>query len=167
MTYIPGNQIAHDSPDGGPPLKIGGKAIAGVSTTTLVAAADRTDLYAGLDGVLIVRQNSGLEDVVRGYVDITATASPGTTVIAASGSGIKTYLTSIIVANATVNNLRVFIVDNTGTPAIKAVIPCPASGGALVNFNVPLPGTANTAWTVYLSATGTVSVTLIGFKSKV
>src|SRR4051794_33527512 len=47
--------VAHDGVDSGNPVKVGAKATASLSGLTLVAAGDRTNLFAGVDGVQIVR----------------------------------------------------------------------------------------------------------------
>jgi hypothetical protein len=58
--------VAHDGADSGAPNKVGARAKGSLSAITLVAADDRTDLFAGLDGIQIVRPHSHLEDLVSG-----------------------------------------------------------------------------------------------------
>lgn len=160
-------QVAHDAADGSTnPIKVGAKAIAGLSGATLVAAADRTNLYAGLDGALIVRPHCGLEDLVSGVAAITDGSS--TSVIAAAGAGVKNYITSIVIANTSATAVTVDIRDGAaGT--VKATVPVPANtSGVVCNLPVPLAFSANTAVCADPSAAAsTVTVTLIGFKSKV
>lgn len=155
--------VAHDTADSGAPSKVGAKAIAGLNTATLVAAADRTDLYAGTDGALIVRPYGGMEDMVSGRASNTDGASHA--VIAAGGAGIIHNITTIIIVNTSTTAIYADILDGA---TIKATVPVPAQGGATVNMPVPLRGTANTAWNCDPSAaTTTVYTTLVGFKSKV
>lgn len=155
--------VAHDAADSGNPLKVGAKAIAGLSTATLVAAADRTDLYAGLDGALIMRPHCGLSDIVTG--NATNTDGTSTSCIAASGAGIKTYLTSVILANTSATAITVDIKDGSTT---KFTLPLPAGSGCIFNPPVPIPGTADTAWNFDPSAAATtVTCSMVGFKSKV
>lgn len=155
--------VAHDAADSGNPVKVGGRAIAGISGVTLVAADDRADMLCGLDGVQIVRPYCGLEDIVSGR--ITDTAGAAIDVIAAKGAGIKTYLTGITIYNDSSTNVYADVLDGA---SIKWTVPLPAKGGATINFTVPLPGTANTAWRLDVSAaTSTVYASFIGFKSKV
>lgn len=166
VTTITGGGVAHDGADSGNPIKFGAVAIAGLSTATLVAAADRTNLYAGLDGAVITRPHCGLEDIVSGVAAITDGSSTST--IAAQGSGVKTYITSIVVANSSATAVTVDIRDGAaGT--VKLTVPAPANtGGVVINLPVPLPFSANTAVCSDPSASAsTVTVTLIGFKSKV
>lgn len=155
--------VAHDSVDADNPVKMGAKAIAGISTGTAVAAADRTDLYAGLDGVQITRPYCGLEDIVSARISDTAGASVA--IIAAQGTGVKVYLTTVALYNSSATNVYADILDGA---TIKLTLPLPAYGGAVINLPIPLAGTANTAWNLDVSAaTTTVYATAIGFKSKV
>jgi len=161
-TYTIGN-VAHDAADAGNPVKLGAKAETALSAITLVVDGDRTDLYAGVDGVLITRPHCNLEDLVSGNASNTDGTS--TQVIAASGSGIKTYLTDITITNTSSSNIYVELKDNT---TVKWTLPVPANGGVTHNFTVPLAGSANVAWNFDPSAaTTTVYCSAAGFKSKV
>jgi hypothetical protein len=158
--------VAHDAADSGEPLKTGHKAIAGMSGLTLVAAADRTDSYAGLDGAQYVRPHCGLEDIVSGVAAITDGSS--TSVIASAGAGVKNYITSVIIANNSATAVTVDLRDGAaGT--VKATLPVPANtSGVVCNFPIPLPFSAATAVCADPSAAATtITVTLLGFKSKV
>jgi hypothetical protein len=163
LTTLTGGATAHDSADAGNPHKIGAKAETALSGVTLVADGDRTDLYAGIDGVLITRPHCNLEDIVTGNASNTDGSS--TQCIAAQAAGIKTYLTSVILTNTSSSNIYCEIKDGT---TAKVTIPVPANGGAVFNPPVPLPGTAATAWNFDpSSAATTVYCSMIGFKSKV
>jgi hypothetical protein len=158
--------VAHDAADSGEPLKVGHKAVAGMSGLTLVAAADRTDSYAGLDGAQYVRPHCGLEDIVSGVAAITDGSS--TSVIASAGAGVKNYITTVIIANTSATAVTVDLRDGAaGT--VKATLPVPANtSGVVSNFPIPLPFSAATAVCADPSAAATtVTVTLLGFKSKV
>lgn len=156
--------VAHDAADSGSPMKVGGRATTALSALTLVADADRTNFAAGIDQVQITRPHTNLEDVVTG--NATNTDGTSTQCIAAQAAGIKTYLTTIILANShATTNCTVDIKDGT---TVKLSIPVPANGGAVVNLPVPLPGTAATAWNFDPSAAVmTISCSMVGFKSKV
>lgn len=157
--------VEHGGIDAGDPVKMGAKAIAGLSGATLVSAADRTDLYAGLDGVQIVRPHCGLEDIVSGN---QPSGGDSNEVIPASGVGIKTYLTSVVLTNTTTDDLFVEMLSGS---TVRATIPVPA-GGAIFNPPIPLPpNAANEPWLWRQSDQGSppalVYCTAIGFKSKV
>lgn len=158
--------VAHDAVDSGEPNKIGGKAIAGLSSATLVSAGDRTDSYFGLDGAQIVRPHCGLEDIVTGTAAITDGSS--TSVIAAQAAGVKTYITTVIISNSSATAAEVTLRDGAAG-SVKVTFPVPASkSGVVCNLPVPLGFSAATAVCADPDAAlSTITVTLIGFKSKV
>lgn len=154
--------VAHDAADSGNPVKMGAKAKATLSGVTLVAADDRTDLFADLDGALITRPFAPLGGIVSGNASNTDGTS--TQCIAAQAAGIKTYLTTIILTNTSATMTYVEIKDGT---TAKLTIPVPATGGATVNLPAPLPGTAATAWNFDPgAATTTIYCSMVGFTSK-
>lgn len=156
--------VAHDAADAGNPAKLGAVATASLSGATMVAAADRTNLFAGTDGVLITRPYCNLEDIVTGNASNTDGTS--TSCIATSGSGIRTYLTTIILTNMHASTDAYVEIKDGST--VKMTIPIPHASGAVLNLPVPLRGTADTAWSFDPSAAvTTVYCSMIGFKSKV
>lgn len=163
VSALAGSSISHDTADSGSPHKIGAKATTSLAGLTLVADADRTNLFAGVDGVIITRPHCNLEDIVSGNASNTDGTS--TSLIAAQASGIKTYLTSIILTNTSATDIYVEIKDGT---TVKLTIPVPANSGAVVNLPVPIGGTAATAWNFDPSAAATtIYCSAVGFKSKV
>lgn len=156
--------VAHDGADTRAPVKMGAKANANLSGLTLVAAADRTDLYAGLDGVLITRPYCNLEDIVVGNASNTDGAS--TEVIAAQAAGIRTYITSCSLINMHASTDAYVELKDGTTVMWRGVIP--HASGLVTNFPCPLKGTAATAWNYDPSAAVTTTYcSLVGFKSKV
>ncbi|OHB80706.1 MAG: hypothetical protein A2V98_04830 [Planctomycetes bacterium RBG_16_64_12] len=103
------------------------------------------------------------EQVVSGAA--TATTTNDTSLIAAAGAGIKTYLRLVAISNKSAVDTVVAIKDGT---TIKQYYPAPANSGAVIPIPAPgLPGTANTAWqfacldavtTMYVSAIGAQGV---------
>lgn len=166
VSTLTGSGVAHDGADSGNPHKIGMKATTSLSGLTLVANADRTDLFAGVDGVQITRPHCNLEDIVTA-TPVAITDGSSTSVISAQGSGIKVYIVEVIIANSSSSNVTVDLRDGTAG-AVKATFPVPANGGVVKTLATPLPFSANTAVAADPSAAAsTVTVTLIGFKSKV
>jgi hypothetical protein len=162
-----GGGVAHDAADSDTgttgPVKIGAKAIATLSGATLVAAADRTNLYADLDGVQITRDNSCIGDYVSGVNSNTDGTS--TELIAAGAAGVKHAITDITIINTSASMIYVELKDNT---TVKWRFPVPATGGVTHRFQTPLVGTAATAWNFDPSAaTTTVYCSASGFKTKV
>ncbi len=156
--------VAHDAPDSGDPLKIGAKATASLSAATMVAAADRTNLFAGLDGVLLTRPHSNLEDMSAAFISCTSGAN--TSALAAAGAGIKWYVTGCLIYNNGAANGALLLTDGSGG-STKAKVPYPASTGTVVTFPLPVAFTANTAVFADPSGSDTIDVTIFGFKSKV
>lgn len=161
-------QVAHDAADSGEPVKIGAKAETALSGVTLVADGDRTNLYAGADGVLFVRPHTGLEDIVSERDSITSgTSTAFGSGMAAPGAGIRLYVTSVAITNTSTTDTYVDLQDGaSGT--VLWTLPCPQKGGAIQTFDPPLKLTANTAL-AYQVGTGstTVYISANGFKSKI
>lgn len=166
VSTLTGGGIAHDSADSGNPHKIGAKAKSTLGGITLVSANDRTDLFADVDGVLLVREHAPLADNVSGVASITDGSS--TSVIAAQGSGVKTYITDVAIANTSATAVTVDLRDGTGG-SVKWTFPVPANtAGVVYSFRRPLAFSANTAVAADPSASAsTITVSLGGFKSKV
>ncbi len=166
LTTLTGSGVAHDAVDSGNPHKIGAKATASVLGATPVAAGDRTDVYAGLDGVPFVRPHSSLEDIISEVKTNTAGASTAMPGAFAATASQRIYLTSLIIANSSSTNLTVDIRDGSAG-SVLATFPVPANGGCIHAFPVPLRFSANTAAAFDGSAAATtLTVTMIGFKSK-
>jgi hypothetical protein len=159
--------IAHDAADSDGPVKIGAKAITALSGMTVVAANDRTNLFADEDGILLVKPWVTNNDILCERVSNTDGNSTALTVFGATASCYN-CITSIIVynAHATTNGFIDLLDGNAGT--IIATIPAPAVGGSVINFAVPLrQPTANTA--LYFdpsAAITTIYITFVGYKSK-
>lgn len=166
VTTLTGSGVAHDAADSGNPHKIGAKASTSLSGLTLVANADRTDLFAGVDGVLITRQHQNLEDIVTA-TPVAITDGSSTSVISAAGAGVKIYVTEVTIANSSASNVTVDLRDGTAG-SVKWTFPVPAGGGVVKTFSTPLPFSANTAVAADPSAAAsTITVSILGFKSKV
>jgi len=156
--------VAHDAADSGNPIKVGAKAETALSGITLVGDGDRTDLHAGVDGVLITRPYSNLEDLVDGNASNTDGSS--TQVIAAAGAGIKQYLLSATITNTSATDTYCEIKSGT---TVKWTVPVPANGGVTLQWPSGLkPNAANEAWNFDMGAAVTTAYcSMSGFKSKV
>lgn len=155
--------VASGVADADNPIKIGAKAKSALSGLTLVAADQRVNSHADLDGALVIRQNGCLGDGVSGRA--TDSAGAATACIAAQAAGIKTYLTDVTIANSSSTAVTVDIKDGT---TIKWTFPVPANSGVTHRFATPIAGTAATAWNFQSSAAvSALYVSMAGFKSKV
>lgn len=166
-TNTPVGTVAHDAADSGAPVKVGAKAESAVSTATMVADGDRTDLYADIDGVLIVRSDRPLGDLLSERLSNTDGSSTASTVFGATAST-RNVITGYSVYNASATAGYLDFRDGTAG-SILWTVPLPATGGA--NFAIPsgiFRTTANTALAIDVSAAlTTVYVSITGFKSKV
>lgn len=163
VTTLTNGGVAHDTADSGNPHKIGTKSVATLSTQTLVAANDRSNVFSDLDGAVLIREDATLGDQVNG----TASNTDGTStqVLAAGASGIKHYITDVTLANTSASDIYVELKDGS---TAKWVFPVPANGGVTHQFRTPLGGTAATAWNFDPSAAATtVYCSVSGFKSKI
>jgi len=162
--YVGPHTVAHDAAAAGNAERIAAKATSSLSALTPVTTADHTNLFAGTDGVLIMRPHTNLEDIVSGNASNTDGSS--TQCIAAQAAGIKTYLTSIVLCNTHASTDGYVEIKDGST--VKLTIPVPHASGAVMNLPVPLGGTAATAWNFDPSAAiSTIICSMVGFKSKV
>ena len=168
VTTLTGAGIAHDGADSGNPHKIGAKAETALSGITLVADGDRSDLYCGVDGVLIVRPECNLEDVVQERTTNTDGASTAfASGLAAPGAGIRLWVKSVDICNSSASFCTVDLRDGAAG-SVLWTLPVPATGGVVKTFNPPLKLTANTALAFDASAAiSTLTISANGFKSKV
>jgi hypothetical protein len=167
VTTLTGSGIAHDAVDSGNPHKIGARATASVLGGTPVAAADRTDILAGTDGVPFVRPHTSLEDIISEVKTNTDGSSTAMTGAFAATASQRIYLTSLIICNSSATNITVDIRDGSAG-SVLATFPVPAGGGCIHAFPVPLRFSANTALAFDGSAAATtLTVSAIGFKAKI
>lgn len=161
--------VAHDAAAAGNPLRVGAKAESSLSGLTLVADGDATDVFAGLDGVLIVRPHAVLEDVIQDRAtntDGASTAFAGG--FAANGAGVRNYMTSITIANSHATDACTVDIRDGAAGAVLWTLPVPANkSGVTHTWAVPLKFTANTAAAYDVSAAiSTITISVNGFKSK-
>ena len=157
--------VPHDSVDAGNPLKLGAKAEASITTITNVADADRTDVYADINGVLITKDHVPYGDIIVTRATDTGGTSTAFTAFGATASQ-RNYITTITVYNSSTTNGFVDLRDGAAGTVIYT-IPLPALGGATISFQVPLrQPTVNTALCYDVSAAiSTIYISAVGFKS--
>ena len=157
--------VPHDSVDSGNPLKLGAKAEASITTITNVADADRTDVYADINGVLITKDHVSYGDIIVTRATDTGGTSTAFSAFGATASQ-RNYITTITVYNSSTTNGFVDLRDGAAGTVIYT-IPLPALGGATISFQVPLrQPTVNTALCYDVSAAiSTIYISAVGFKS--
>lgn len=92
-----------------------------------------------------------------------ATDTSDTTLIAAQGTGVRIYVSKIIVSNSSASNTEVDIKDGS---TVKLTIPAPANGGAVLDLaDTPLKLSANTSLNfAALSGVTSMKVSVLGYK---
>lgn len=161
-------------------IMVGGEDSNGDARQLRTSTAGRAEVDVNGMPVLAATVDSGGTEVVGDTVGLYAdpatsvsgattsmTGTADTSIIAAQGAGIRTYLTTIVVANehASVGTL-VAIKDGT---TIKMYVPAASGfGGGVITLPKPLRGTANTAWQAACITTGAaVRVSAVGYTSEV
>lgn len=167
LTTLTGGGVAHDAADSGNPHKVGGRAVATLSTATLVSAGDRSDLVTATDGSLVVRPHTTLDDVVSERTTNTDGASTAfTSGLAAPGSGVRLCITAVTICNSSSAFCTVDLRDGS-SGSVLWTLPVPATSGVVQRFDPPLKLTANTALAFDASAaTTTLTISANGFKTK-
>jgi hypothetical protein len=161
---VSAGDVANDGADSGNPVKVGGKAVS--SEPSAVANADRSNLHTDLVGKLLTIPYSVPELLVTGSNASAITNTTSTSIIAAQGAGIRSYVTSLIVTNshATVGTL-VKITDGSGGTLLAQGYCAALGGGFTLTLNSPIKTTANTALHAICGTTGAnVYVSAIGYK---
>ena len=132
----------------------------------MVSAADRTDLYADLDGIQLVKPFTTGADILVERISNTNGTATASSVFGATAN-CRNCITTIACHNSSATNVYVDFTDGSGG-TILFTLPLPAYGGAICNFPLPLrQTTSNTALYYDVSAaTTTVYISMIGFKSK-
>ena len=165
--FIPGytftgttaGDVAHDASDSGNPVKIGGKARS--VNPTAVAGLDRVDGMFDLIGRFVTSPYAIPENSIRGVLSTDLTTTTRTQVIAAQGSGIRIYITNIVLYNAHATTAtRVDIESGT---ALMYSVYLPANGQVALTLPVPLRLNANEALNVTCGTAATVRVSASGY----
>jgi len=156
--------VAHDATAAGNPVLTAARATNSIEGLTQVAATDASYLTSDLNGTIVTRNATTLEELVSertSNTDGAATALTGA--FAAGGANIHAYITSICVHNAHATTNGYVDIRDGATGSVLWTLPMPATGGAIQYFDPPLKFTANTAvafdpsaaiTTVYLSFNG-------------
>jgi hypothetical protein len=131
-------------------LAFGAAAVSAEQTAATNGQAQR--VVTDLVGKLIALPYANPENFVSGTNSATGTGS--TSIIAAEGASVRTYVTSCQITNTSATNSSVSIEDGS---TVLTVIAAPANGGAVVQFPTPLKGSANTALN---SVAGTAATTI-------
>lgn len=160
--------VAHSAAAAGNPVAVAARATNSMEGLTQVSAAEATFITSDLNGVLVTRPHTTLEELVSYSVSNTAGTEIAVTGLDAGGTGIHNYITAVTVHNshATTNGF-IQLLDGSGGSAIWT-FPNPAGGGTTMVFNPPLKQpTANTA--LYFDGSAAITTAYIsinGFQAQ-
>ena len=158
--------VAHDAAAAGNPVQAGVRATNSVEGLTQVANADASFVSSDLNGCIITREHTTLEEIISERVSNTNGTSTAFSNFAAGGSGIHNYITTISIYNSSSTDGYVDFRDGTGGSVIFTA-PAPQTGGSVITFPVPLKGAANTALAFDVSeAISTVYISVVGFQAQ-
>jgi hypothetical protein len=162
---ITGGAVAHDAADSGNPIKTGGRAVN--AEIAAVANNDRVDSVHDLTGKQIVLPYANPENFVSGAITTAMTGTTSTSLVAAPGSGLRNYITTIIVSNAHATvGTDVIIQDGSGGTTLLTIPAAALYGGATITLPTPLrQPTTNTALFCANVTTGaSTKVSAVGYK---
>lgn len=148
--------VAHDAGVAGNPVQTGGYASNNIEGVTQVANGDLTRTVHDLNGVQVVRPHTTLEEIQS--VRTTNTDGNSTSLVAAAGSGVHNYLSTITIWNSSSTDGFVDLRDGTAG-SVLYTLPAPQTGGCTVSFPVPLKFGDNTA--IAYDASGAISTIYI------
>jgi len=159
--------VAHDAAASGSTgvNMAGGIATNSVEGLTQVAAADASRVTTDLNGCIVARNGTTLEELVSERVSNTnGTSTDMTGAFAAGGANVHAYITSVTIHNSHATTMGYVDLRNGAAGGIVWTFPAPATGGTTHNFDPPLKFSANTAVAYDVSAAiTTVYISLNGF----
>lgn len=126
-----------------------------------VADGQIARLVCDLVGKLIVLPYANPENFESARSSACSGAGGSQAVLAAAGAGVRHYVTDVLIDNNSATASQWQLLDGATVIAQGEVA---ANGQAVVNFGVPLRGTANTALNVKQTAAGAVVATVSGYK---
>lgn len=156
--------VAHSAASAGNPVFVGGTVIAGTVDTTL-AQGDRAQLPITSGQQVIVKQHAPSEMTWQ-YATPLGTPITATTAVALKAAGaasIRNHVTGIQVINTSTTAGMVSIQDGT-TVIWSGWLPASMTSYLVVNFDVPLRGTAATAMNFVANAVMNIYISAQGYQ---
>lgn len=149
---------AHNASVSGNPVLIAGEGR--TSDQSAVTSGRATRLLATVTGKQVVLPYAIPELSLSGTASATGTSN--TAIISAQGSGVRIYVTSIVISNSSNTDTEVEIKSATTT---LMTYPAPAKSGAVHALPTPLQLTANQALNfASLAAVTTMKVSAVGYR---
>jgi len=162
--------VAHDAAVSGSTgvNMAGATASNSIEGITQVANADATRVTADLNGCLVTRNGTTLEELISANQTNTDGSEDAVTNFPAGGAGVHNYITSVTISNSSASTFgTVNLLDGTGG-TVMWTFPAPGSGGVTHNFDPPLKqATANTGLFFDPSAAiTTITISINGFQAQ-
>lgn len=162
-----GGNTARDVAITSNPLLLGAQ---GVSSENAVVTTGRgVQLVADLVGKLITLPYANPENFVSGAITTAMTGTTSTSLISAPASGLRNYITTIVVSNshATVGT-DIIIQDGNGGTTLFTIPAAAVYGGAVINLPVPLrqPTTATAIYCANVTTGASTKVSAVGYIGK-
>jgi hypothetical protein len=158
--------VAHDAAAAGNPVAVAARATNSVEGLTQVAAADASFITSDLNGCVVTRPHTTLEEILTERVSNTNGTSTDFSTFAAGGAGIHNYITTISIYNSSSTDGYVDFRDGAAGSVIFTAA-APQTGGSVITFPVPLKFAANTAVAYDVSgALTTVYISVVGFQAQ-
>ena len=155
---------AHDAAVAGNPVRTGGRAR--TSDYTSVANDDTADFITDVKGKQIVLPYAIPENFVSGAITSAMTGTTSTSLLSAPASGLRNYITTIIVSNAHATvGTDVAIQDGNGGTTIMTIPAAAVYGGAVISLPVPLrqPTTATAIYCANVTTGASTKVSAVGY----
>jgi len=158
--------VAHDAAAASNPFLAGARATNNIEGVTQVANNDTSFVASDLNGVLLSRPHTTLEEQISERVSDTGGASTAFTNFGAAGAGVHNFVSDVTITNTSSTDGYVDFRDGTGGGVIWT-FPAPANSGATHGFTLPLKGAANTALAYDVSAAlSTIFISVNGFQAQ-
>lgn len=168
VTIASGMGADGDSSAGAASLLTGARASNNLEAITQVDNGDKVQIAADLNGALVTRNATTLEELLSTRQTTTASTEFAATNFGAGGAGVHNYITSITVTNTTASTFAYLDLKDGSAGTVIWTIPNPAAAGGTHNFDPPLKQpTANTA--LYLQSSAAITTAIVsvaGFQAQ-
>jgi len=157
------NMVAEDAPDGGNPVKVGGKAVLmdGTVPPDLVSAeGDRTNMQTDMYGRQLVDTS---HPFAWSATDANAAAEGPTELKAAPGANLALYITDIIVSNGAVAGSIIFLHTTAGATTIIQPLYFGINSGSHMALKTPIKLPTNVNFGYTSTTMTTHSITVLGY----
>lgn len=164
-TQAVGGNVATNVAIGTNPINNGAQGVS--SENAVVTTGRMVQLVADLVGKLIVLPYSNPENFVSGAITTAMTGTTSTSLLAAPASGLRNYITHIVVSNAHATvGTDLIIQDGSGGTTLYTIPAAAVYGGSSITFPVPLrqPTTATAIFCANVTTGASTKVSATGYK---